>query len=215
MPIVTIGNEFLDALPVHQLLRKDDGWSERAINYNNGQLEWVEQTAPTHLIRRAEPYMDKSKEGSVLELSPAMECFMADLLNKTQGSGGAGMFIDYGHAKHAPGNTLQAMYKHSYCDVLDNIGHADITSHVNFEALAHICTGRSEDVSCHLKEQGAFLSALGGEYRAQYLAGKATTQKQEKEILSGYYRLRDEDKMGSLFKVFGFCNIQGMTLAGF
>jgi NADH dehydrogenase [ubiquinone] 1 alpha subcomplex assembly factor 7 len=49
---------------------------------------------------------------------------------------GAALIIDYGHTHSGTGDTLQAIARHQFADVLARPGEADITSHVDFEALA-------------------------------------------------------------------------------
>ena len=45
--------------------------------------------------------------------------------------------IDYGHARQGLGETLQAVAGHSYTEPLRAPGEADLTAHVDFEALAN------------------------------------------------------------------------------
>ena len=50
--------------------------------------------------------------------------------------GGVALIIDYGHARSAAGDTLQAVRGHGFAPVLANPGEQDLTAHVDFEALA-------------------------------------------------------------------------------
>ena len=43
--------------------------------------------------------------------------------------------IDYGYLKSNNQNTLQSVMKHKKNNLLDNLGKADITAHVNFDLL--------------------------------------------------------------------------------
>jgi len=51
--------------------------------------------------------------------------------------GGIALFIDYGHERSAPGDTLQAVRGHAFAPVLHDPGEQDLTAHVDFEAVAH------------------------------------------------------------------------------
>ena len=45
------------------------------------------------------------------------------------------LMIDYGYLKSNNQNTLQSVMKHKKNNLLDNLGKADITAHVNFDLL--------------------------------------------------------------------------------
>src|SRR5690606_35838678 len=92
--------------------------------------------------------------------------------------GGAGLFIDYGHTQPGIGDTLQAVRAHAYDDLLAHPGEADITSHVDFAALA--ATARSNGLQAHTVEQGAFLLAMGLLERAGSLGSGKNPGEQER-----------------------------------
>ena len=52
------------------------------------------------------------------------------------GNGGAALIVDYGYAEPGFGETLQAMVKHTFADVLAEPGTRDLSAHVDFAALA-------------------------------------------------------------------------------
>src|SRR5438046_9346805 len=49
---------------------------------------------------------------------------------------GAALIIDYGHLRGDAGDTFQAIARHSFADPLKAPGQADVTAHVDFQALA-------------------------------------------------------------------------------
>lgn len=186
-PIIFIGNEFLDALPIHQYIFQDEQWFERMVGldeYKN--LSWG-------LLASGMEVRNSPKTGFVLEISPARESFMADIAEKIKAQGGAGLFIDYGHDQSGYGDTLQAVKDHHYADILKDCGEADITSHVDFGRLSEIV--RAKNLSVLLSGQGEFLKRLGIEIRAEQLAQKSDS------ISSGLHRLIDDAEMGKLFRV--------------
>jgi SAM-dependent MidA family methyltransferase len=112
--------------------------------------------------------------------------------------GGAGIFIDYGHMQPGIGDTLQAMRAHRFDDVLANPGEADLTSHVDFAALATVA--RARGLETRLMTQGDFLVTMGLLERAGALGANcdaATRERLEGEV----QRLAGPDAMGTLFKV--------------
>jgi NADH dehydrogenase [ubiquinone] 1 alpha subcomplex assembly factor 7 len=83
--------------------------------------------------------------------------------------------------------------------VLDDPGKADLTAHVDFEALAD--AARAGGAAVHGPvEQGAFLVGLGIRERAAMLKRNATAD-QAADIDASLERLIGTDAMGTLFKV--------------
>ena len=113
---------------------------------------------------------------------------------------GAAVIIDYGHLRSDVGDTFQAIARHSFTDPLMNPGQADVTAHVDFQALARA----SEDLGARVhgpQTQGDFLRRLGVEARAATLMAKASPEASA-DIDSALKRLTDSGRggMGSMFK---------------
>lgn len=200
-PLIVLGNEFFDALPVRQYVRADDGWRERLVGLNDegDGLEYVlsEDKADTSAI--PEDLRDATPPGGIFEDQSASRAVMAAVAKRVVEHGGAALFIDYGHEAHAIGETLQAVKSHDYADVLKKPGEQDITAHVDFEQLAEAARAAGADVLGPVP-QGAFLERLGLRQRADMLMMNATPEQAE-EIDSAYQRLTDAEQMGALFKV--------------
>lgn len=215
-PVIVIGNEFLDALPVHQLRAANGQWQERAVSYQDGGFCDTYVPAPAERVKQAEPFVTKEQEAVCVEISPARHDFMADLLIHMNRHGGAGLFIDYGHEQHQPGESLQAVHHHRPCPVLEHIGHADLSSHVDFGSLMKQVRAHDGNRFCALAAQGDFLGALGGVQRTEKLVSAAGNPQAKKDMIMAYHRLTHNSQMGALFKVMGF--VQGYNIndvAGF
>src|SRR5690606_30246396 len=111
---------------------------------------------------------------------------------------GAGLFIDYGYEGPALGDTLQAVRRHAYDDVLAHPGEADLTAHVDFSALAGVA--HAHRLAAHLMPQGDFLLGLGLLERAGRLGAGRSAEEQER-IRGEVERLAGPQEMGTLFKV--------------
>jgi NADH dehydrogenase [ubiquinone] 1 alpha subcomplex assembly factor 7 len=199
VPIIVIGNEFLDALSFRSLQKTRDGWCERivAVNGDDG-FEFALRPAGKEPTEGIPFHVRGAAVGSVYEIAPEREAFVAQVASRIEAQGGAGLFIDYGHRKSAAGDTFQAVKGNAYADVLRDVGEADLTSHVDFEALVQ---GVSGAVKVHGPvTQAAFLSALGIEIRAQKLLAGAAS-KQGADLQKGLHRLVSSGEMGTLFKV--------------
>lgn len=195
-PLIVIANEFVDALPVRQLVRRDGAWRERQVALNgDGGFAFIEGGPVTI----QDPAAD-AEEGDILELRPAAHEPIATLgARAAKGNAVAALFIDYGHEAPGFGDTLQAVRRHDYADPLTAPGEADLTAHVDFAALKHEAEAAGLDTYGPVP-QGAFLLALGLEARRDRLL-QGATQAQAESILTGAARLVDPRQMGVLFKV--------------
>ena len=201
-PLVVIGNEFFDALPVHQYERADDGWRERLIGLND-ESDGLEFTLSAELADSAvvipESLRNSTAPDSIFEHQPLSQEIMRQIADRIVQDGGAALFFDYGHGEHGAGETLQALKNHEFADVLKTPGDADLTAHVDFEQLRIAAEAAGAEVLGPVP-QGAFLERLGMRQRADLLMMNAT-QEQMDEIDAAYQRLTDGEQMGTLFKV--------------
>jgi NADH dehydrogenase [ubiquinone] 1 alpha subcomplex assembly factor 7 len=191
MPLIVIGNEFLDALPFRQFVFDSGVWKERVIA--------VEEDALVFGLRNAGPYAKKFPKADlddVYEVSLTRESFVKTLSDRLSAQKGAAVLIDYGSIIGGFGDTFQAVRGHEYVDVLSHVGDADLTSHVDFSALSK----RVGNAKVQLTTQGDFLRTLGIVIRAQVLKKKASKE-QAKDLEQGLQRLIDYNEMGELFKV--------------
>lgn len=198
LPLVMVGNELFDALPVRQFVRTAQGWRERMVALDaNGELAFVAGSAgidPALLPREAA----QAAEGALFEIAPAREALMDTITARIAEDGGAALFIDYGHLRPGLGDTLQAMRKHAYDDVFAHPGEADLTSHVDFAALAAVAA--SHGLEAKMTTQGEFLLGLGLVERAGALGAKADDDIRER-LQGEVERLAGPEAMGNLFKV--------------
>ena len=200
-PLIVVANEFLDALPFRQYMKLKSGWAERVITED---FKFGLKPAANAFIPKE---FQNAKEGEIFESAPARISFVKNISELLKKNTGAVLMIDYGHAKSGLGDTFQAIYKHKYANVLEHIGDADLTSHVDFEALK-----QAADVQVHGPvEQGAFLKDMGIEIRAEILSSRADAG----DISSALKRLTDSGQMGALFKVMGLSYGDAVTPSGF
>lgn len=191
-PLIVIGNEFLDALPIQQYVFKDGQWFERVIGVEADELVFGLCPTPSPLI----PLPEARGSDFVFEISPARENYIVDISTRIQSQTGAGLIIDYGHDVSGFGDTLQAVKNHHYTDVLKNCGEADITSHIDFGRLKLII--EKTGLSVLLQSQADFLRRMGIKARAEQLIPKSPS------VETDLHRLIDDDKMGLLFRVMEF-----------
>jgi NADH dehydrogenase [ubiquinone] 1 alpha subcomplex assembly factor 7 len=198
-PSIVIANEFFDALPMRQLVRAEGRWAERCVGLNeSGEL--IFGAAPGAIDPALLPLaLRAAVNGSIVELSPARSAAAREVGEHLCKATGAALAIDYGYAGSAAGDTLQAVRSHAYADVLAEPGTSDVTSHVDFTALAAAFAEGGAEVA-PLAGQGEFLLRLGARQRVDALKRTANAS-QADELESALQRLTGAQAMGSLFKV--------------
>ena len=211
-PLIAIANEFFDALPIRQLVATAQGWRERCVGLaSDGSFTFA--LSPVTLPDGPVPLaLERSEEGAVFEFAPERESLATQIGEHLAANSGAALVIDYGFAGPATGDTLQAMKAHGFAPLLDDPGHADVTSHLDFAALASGFAAGGADVYGPLA-QSALLERLGGAERTAALAARAMPE-QGKAIEDGYARLTEPQQMGSLFKALAVAS-PGLLPPGF
>jgi NADH dehydrogenase [ubiquinone] 1 alpha subcomplex assembly factor 7 len=214
-PSVILANEYFDVLPVHQVVKRENGWHERTIEIGaDGQLAFGASAEPMPRFEvLLPPLVRAAPVGAVFEWRPDAE--IMKIATRVRDDGGAALIIDYGHLRSDAGDTFQAIARHSFTDPLKNPGQADVTAHVDFQALVRA----AEDLSARVHgpvPQGEFLKALGIEQRAATLMAKTTPEVSE-DISGALRRLTESGRggMGSMFKVVAISDPALTALAGF
>jgi SAM-dependent MidA family methyltransferase len=206
-PLILIANELLDCLPAKQFVRTGSGWAERRVGLDD-KGELIFGLTPT-LARPGLP--DDAEVGSIWESSSAQKAFGSALGSRMADHGGAALLIDYGRDAPGPGDTLQALVRHSKVDPLACPGEADLTVWADFPAVLEAARTAGAETIGPLP-QGEFLQRLGLGHRAAALTrsrpGLAETLERQRA------RLAEPDQMGTLFKA---CTIHraGLIPPGF
>ena len=209
-PILLVANEFLDALPVRQLVMTADGWRERMVVPDGDRFVCIAGSQP---MDAAVPEIRRQAElGTIIETCPGAAATVYEVAGRLNDQGGAALFIDYGHDAVRDGSTLQAVRDHLKVDPFVAPGEADLTAHVDFATLAPIAQSRG----CKwlgTVPQGRWLRNLGIDARAQTLAERAPQH--AAAIEAAKERLVGEGQMGLLFKVMGLACPSWIGGAGF
>jgi NADH dehydrogenase [ubiquinone] 1 alpha subcomplex assembly factor 7 len=195
-PILLVANEFFDALPTHQLVATASGWVERLVDLDTGGRL-------TFRLGRSSALgagLPEATPGTLAEVSPARSELARAIARRIADDGGLALVIDYGAWAEGPtGDTLQATSRHAPCDPLAAPGIADLTTHVDFRALAEAAAGGGAAVYGPVP-QGTFLTTLGVHLRTAKLLERAAPD-QRRALRAALFRLTDPGAMGELFKV--------------
>lgn len=212
---LVIGNEVLDAMPVHVISVRADGIDERGVALRNGAFEWSTRPANGALLEAARGH--ELAPGYCTEINFAARSFIRTLASRLER--GAVLLIDYGfpareyfHAQRSAGTLMCHYRQHAHDDPLRLIGLQDITAHVDFSAIAEAATQSGLDVLGYAS-QAQFLincgitdvlAATPAENTAAYLPLAAQAQK-----------LLSPAEMGELFKVMALGRNLAVPLQGF
>jgi len=210
-PLFVLANEFFDALPVHQFVKSELGWHGRMVAAKGGELVFAltETLEPPDFASRR---FRNAPRGSILEVGTEALIAVRAIADHIVKMGGAALILDYGHGESGLGDTFQAVKAHRYADPLAEPGEADLTFHVDFEALASAARERGAHVSGPIT-QADFLNALGIRTRAERL--KRASPEAAADIEAALGRLTNPDEMGTLFKVLAICDGRSPRLPGF
>lgn len=210
-PLLLVANEFLDALPIRQLVKTVAGWRERMVALDDDDnFVCIAGTQPMDAALPED--RREAAEGALIETCPAAAAVMREVAERLTLQGGAALFIDYGYAEPRTGSTFQAVRAHRKVDPFAAPGEADLTAHVDFAALAELAKA-SGGRWLGTTTQGAWLTALGIDARAATLARAAPDRATEIDVAR--HRLVAAEEMGDLFKVMGLAAPSWPAGAGF
>ena len=198
LPCIFLANEFFDALPIKQFIKKEKKWFERHVRFFNNKFEYF--NVPFDMEKFENKIQFKiTKQQKFIEYSPQSTEYLKIINKKIERNNGGILIIDYAYIEKNMKNTLQAVSKHKYCDVLEGFGNSDITYNLSFNLINRIVKEFSSLTSVNTT-QGEFLTKLGILERAEILSRKMLFSKKA-DLYFRIKRLIDKNQMGKLFKV--------------
>ena len=212
-PSIFIANEFFDALPIKQFLKKDKKWHERHVKFvNDKDLEYLDIPFDMQKFEKKIKFKISYKQ-KFIEYSPLATKYLETIIKKIKLSNGGILIIDYAYLEKEMRNTLQAVSKHKYCDVLKGFSNSDITYNLSFN-LINMIIEKLGSYSSLSTTQKKFLTKLGILERAEILS-KDIPFSQKADIYFRIKRLIDKSEMGHLFKVMFITNHKNKFKLGF
>jgi SAM-dependent MidA family methyltransferase len=217
-----LGNEVLDAIPVHIIHTQSDGVYERGIVVEQGELVWQSRKIDANSSLQQQQLLEVTEKLAlpndyITEICPAAAGLIASLASALQQ--GVLLMIDYGfcareyyHPQRNLGTLMCHYQQQAHINPLINIGLQDITAHVDFTCIAYAGVNAGLELSgfCSqaqfLMNSGILdvLSEVSPSDMARYAPLAAAAQK-----------LLSPAEMGDLFKVIGFSKNVEMPLQGF
>ena len=213
LPCIFIANEFFDALPIKQFLKKNNKWHERHVRFcNKKKLEYVDILFDMKKFEKEIKFKISYKQ-KFIEYSPLATEYLKIITNKFKRNNGGILIIDYAYFNKEMKNTLQAVAKHKYCDVLEGFGNSDITYNLSLKLIDKIVKKLGLFTSMTTTQRN-FLIELGILDRAEILSKNMPFSKKA-DIYFRIKRLIDDSQMGHLFKVLFITNYKNKFKLGF
>jgi SAM-dependent MidA family methyltransferase len=210
-----VANELLDALPTHAVAWRDAGLMERGVVRTGNGFDWAERPATGTLAEAMAALPVNPPYES--EISLATRAWVAEWGRRLER--GALLLIDYGLPRHElyhpqrDRGTLRCHYRQR---AHDNPfwwpGLSDITSHVDFTAVAEAGFDAGLDVLGYTHQAGFLIGCGIGELLA---ARQQAGGEQALRANGAVQMLVSPAEMGELFKVIALGRGISMPLAGF
>ena len=199
IPNIFIANEFFDALPIKQFIKKKNQWYER-----NVQISKLKKPKFLDILTDIKKFEKKigfniSYKQNFIEFSPLLLEYLKKISKKINICNGGILIIDYGYINNQMKNTLQSVSSHQYNNLLNNFSNADITYNLNFKLIEKILKKFNLKINGSTNQK-KFLTNLGILKRAEIISKKLTFS-QKADLYYRVKRLIDKNLMGELFKV--------------
>ena len=212
-PIIFFGNEFFDALPVKQFKIKRNVILEKKFTLNKkDKVKEVFEKASSDDVETIKSYKTLKKL-KFIELPKFGFKELKKMIKKISKLKGCILMIDYGYLKPNNQNTLQSVIKHKKNSLFNNLGKADITTHVNFSLLSEFFLKNGLQVK-NVINQKEFLENMGIIERAEIIAKKMKFR-EKSDLYTRIKRLMSPGSMGHLFKVVLAFKFNKKNFAGF
>ena len=212
-PVIFLGNEFFDAIPIKQFKKINNIVYEQYVKLeNNSEIKTFFKKANFKIINELKKY-NLLKNQSFIEYPKQGLSELDQIVNKIKKQNGGLLLIDYGFLKQKNRNTLQSIKNHKFNMMFKNIGSADITSLVNFSLIKKYLKRKGLSVN-RIVSQSFFLKKMGIMNRAEAVAKKMNF-KEKSDLYFRIQRLIGSKQMGELFKFLFACKLKKKFWLGF
>lgn len=207
---VAIGNEVLDAMPVHLVTRTDDGWRERGVALYGNALSFEDRPCDRSLLAQI-PGADDLSAGYLTEVHPVACGFMRSLAASLKsgaaqsGHGAAAILVDYGfpareyYLAQREQGTLMCHYRHhAHPDPFYLPGLQDITAHIDFSAVTQSAAQGGVELLGYTSQAAYLIEAGIGDLLLRTSPGDVMRYLPQANAVQ---KLLSPAEMGELFKV--------------
>ena len=212
-PVLFVGNEFFDAIPIKQFKKKN------GILFENFVYLDKNKTIKNKLVKTSLKNINKINDFSCLKNLNFIEYpdlafkTIKPMIDKINKLGGGMLLVDYGYISLNNTSTLQSVINHKKNNLFSNLGKADVTSLVNFKLLEEFFLKNNLSVN-NIVSQSFFLKKNGILERANSISSKMNF-KEKSDLYYRLSRLLDPKLMGNLFKVIFAFKSNSKKIIGF
>lgn len=218
-PGCVLANEFIDALPIHLIVKRGTEVREIFVAEKTDGVDIVEMPPSAEVRRFIETNQINLQDGHFAEVNLDMHSWVRTVSSSLQR--GFVLVLDYGgpgerlRSERYPEGTLRAFKNHKLSDVFTlQPGEGDWTSDVDFSMLARIARKEGFGVTGY-STQGNFLIGLGAAERLPLFRKKEANLDELKEHLAMKFLFHPEG-MGNAFNVLGLHKgMESPRLSGF
>jgi SAM-dependent MidA family methyltransferase len=200
---VVVMNEVLDAIAPRLVARRGGAWYERGVTLRDGALAWDERPLDDARVQAIASARFPDAGDYASEVNPAAEALVTTIGRRV--ASGALLIVDYGYPRHEYYHaqrytgTLVGHYRHRvHADPFLWPGLSDLTSHVDFTAIAEAGERAGLDVA-GFATQASFL--LGSSILERLRDVGAPESVEYVRAASAVQKLLSPTEMGELFKV--------------
>ena len=213
LPTIFLANEFFDSIPIKQFLKDNNNWYEKFIKVSSDlNYSFLKEKININDLNKNFDFKISHNQ-NFIEYSPLGLKYIKNIHKIIKKNKGGLLIIDYGFFTKKMKDTLQAIYKKKFSNVLENVGKSDITYNINFTLINKIAK-TFNNIDTNFTTQRKFLINLGIFQRAEIICkNKKFTEKAD--IFYRLKRLTDENEMGKLFKVMLIKNSNNKFQIGF
>ena len=198
-PVIFLGNEFFDAIPIKQFKKINNVLYEKYVKLeSSSKITVTFKKADSKTIKELKKF-ELLKNQSFIEFPKQGLTELNLIVNTIKKLNGGLLLIDYGFLKQQNCNTLQSLKNHKRNMIFNNVGNADITSLVNFNLLKNYLKRKKLKVN-NVVTQEFFLKKMGIINRAETVSQKMNF-KEKSDLYLRLQRLLNSKQMGKLFKV--------------
>lgn len=198
-PCLFLANEFFDAMPIKQFIKRGNTWKEIKIKISrNKSFNFVQKDTKISLIDK-KIGLKISKKQNFLEISNQLIFYFKIISKIILKQNGGLLIIDYGYNNKKMKNTLRGFANHKIVNILKHYKKCDITYSLSFEFLKKIAMKNGLSVS-GITTQEKFLKKLGILERAEIIS-KRLPFSQKANIFYRLNKLINKNFMGEVFKV--------------
>ena len=212
-PCIFIANEFFDSIAIKQFKKKENSWYEKFVNLKDkNKTFFYERKIDIKKIEKKINYKI-SRNQSFIEYSELGLNYIKNISEIIKKNTGGMLLIDYGYSEKKMKNTLQAVAKHKFANILDDMGNVDITHNINFDLFKNFIK-KMNGLKTNITTQKKFLLQMGIKQRAEIISKNLNFIKKA-DIFYRIKRLIDENQMGEIFKVMLIKNKKNKFKLGF